>query len=273
MHATVFQASNPISEIQASAPGQFVALTDGLVHYELGGPPDRPTVVLIHGFFPHAYVWDATFNALVQAGLRVLRYDLYGRGYSDRPDTRYDTVLFDRQLVELLSALEIDQPVDLVGASMGGAITLIFTDRHPTRVRRLGLIDPSGLYPKHAQMAKLMRIPLVGELLIALYCQPHKFPEPLRPFVAHDGSRRAFLSTIRHGPFGDISDVYQRVGQQTRPTLLIWGREDETIPFEISQSVRRHLPTTHFHTIENAGHKPYYEQPETVNPLLIEFLK
>ncbi len=102
-------------------------LTDGIVRYEMAGPPDGQVVVLLHGFFNAYFVWDNTFDALAQADLRVLRYDLYGRGYSDRPNTQYDRDLFDRQLVNLLAALDVTRPVDLVGPSMG--------ERLPSRSR------------------------------------------------------------------------------------------------------------------------------------------
>jgi pimeloyl-ACP methyl ester carboxylesterase len=261
------------SEARASALGQFVELADGVVHYEMAGPPDGRVVVLLHGFFTSYYVWDRAFGALAQAGFRVLRYDLYGRGCSDRPRARYDRDLFDRQLVDLLAVLDITRPVNPVGPSMGGAIALIFADRHPEMVRRLCLFAPSGLYPKHEQMAGLMRVPGLGELLIALHCRPNKFPEEVSAPLKYQGTRRAFLSTIRHGPFGSIADVYERLGRQERPTLLVWGREDDAIPFEFSQRVRQALPYAEFHAIDGAGHKPYYDQPEAVNPLLIRFLE
>jgi pimeloyl-ACP methyl ester carboxylesterase len=185
----------------------------------------------------------------------------------------YDHDLFDRQLTGLLSALNISQ-IDLVGTSMGGAVALVFTDRHPDMIRRLGLIAPSGLYDKYEKVTKLMRVPLLGELLIALQCQPKKYlKEPqVYAHLQYRGTRRAFLSTIRHGPFGDISDVYERVGKQERPSLLIWGQDDDAIPFEISESVKQLMPHTQFHAIDEAGHKLYYEQPEKVNPLLVEFI-
>jgi pimeloyl-ACP methyl ester carboxylesterase len=260
------------AEARSSVPGQFVEQADGITRYEMAGPPDGQVVVLLHGFFNAYFVWDDGFDTLAQAGFRVLRYDLYGRGYSDRPSGRYDGDLFDRQLVNLLAALDIAQPVDLVGPSMGGAIALTFVDRHPTAVRRLCLIDPSGLYPKHQLMANVMRIPVLGELLIAQTSKPEKFPEEIQDFLKYQGTRRAFLSTIRHGPFGSIEDVYERVGKREIPTMLMWGREDEAIPFEFSEKVKQALPHAEFHTIDGAGHKPYYERPDLVNPLLIEFL-
>jgi len=51
-------------EIRAALPGQFVELSDGVVHYELAGPENGPTVVLVHGFSVPYYVWDPTFDAL-----------------------------------------------------------------------------------------------------------------------------------------------------------------------------------------------------------------
>ncbi len=81
-------------EARIAAGGQFIQLSQGMVHYELGGEPNRPLVVLVHGFSTPSYIWEPTFQALIQAGFQVLRFDLYGRGYSDRPDTDYDLELF-----------------------------------------------------------------------------------------------------------------------------------------------------------------------------------
>ncbi|MBC7260381.1 MAG: alpha/beta fold hydrolase, partial [Chloroflexi bacterium] len=136
-------------EARKGVPGQFVRLPDGVVHYELAGPPDGQPVVLIHGFSVPYYIWDPTFPALAEAGFRTLRYDLYGRGFSDRPETEYTLDLFVRQLLNLLQALGMERPVDVVGLSMGGPIAVSFTDRYPEHVRKLVLIDPAGLsFPK-----------------------------------------------------------------------------------------------------------------------------
>jgi pimeloyl-ACP methyl ester carboxylesterase len=261
------------SEARSSAPGEFIELPDGIVHYEMAGPSNGQTVVLVHGFSTPYHTWDATFDALIEAGFQVLRYDLYGRGYSDRPNTAYTADLFDRQLLDLLSALNVEVPVDLIGFSMGGAIIVIFTDRHPAKVRKLGLIDTAGFPLKRTLAAKLGQAPVVGELLTCFDYRPEKHPERTRTQMRYKGFRRALLSTVRHGPLGDLAETYRRVGEQKRPVLLIWGREDQAIPFDTHKRVEETIPHLEFHAIDEAGHGPHGERPGLVNPILIEFLR
>src|SRR6185295_20195570 len=100
-------------------PGRFAQLTDGFTHYELGGPENGPVVVLAAGFSVPYYIWDPTFNALTAGGFRVLRYDYYGRGYSDRPAIPFTDEMYVRQLDELLKAVNIGGPIGLAGISFG----------------------------------------------------------------------------------------------------------------------------------------------------------
>src|SRR3954471_8601554 len=75
------------------APGKFVRLSDGVTHYQIDGPENGRVVVLAHGFSVPYYIWDSTAAALAGAGYRVIRYDTYGRGWSDRPDVVYNDKL------------------------------------------------------------------------------------------------------------------------------------------------------------------------------------
>src|SRR5215216_4265699 len=108
------------------ATGSFIQLTDGVTHYELSNPEQAETVVLVHGFSVPYFIYDPTFEFLTQSGFRVVRYDLFGRGFSDRPQARYNIDLFVRQLGDLLDALGFTRPVSLVGLSTVGPITTVF---------------------------------------------------------------------------------------------------------------------------------------------------
>ncbi|HEX7542060.1 MAG TPA: alpha/beta fold hydrolase [Anaerolineales bacterium] len=274
--------------VRLALPGQFVKLPLGVVHYELAGPDNAPTVVLVHGFSVPYYIWDPTFEALTQAGFRVLRYDLYGRGFSDRPEKNYDLDLFVTQLEELLPALNIQGPVDLVGLSMGGPIVASFANHHPDQVRSLILIDPE-VAPVSTQRIFPLNIPLVGEYLMTVYVAPVELPKTqtddfyrpdrfpdweamYRVQLQYKGFRRAILSTIRAQPGMDSLAEFGAVGQQNLPALLIWGREDKTVSSADMQQLVKLIPGIEYHIIEEAGHIPQYERPEVVNPLLVEFL-
>jgi pimeloyl-ACP methyl ester carboxylesterase len=268
---------------RASARGHFVELTHGRVHYEIDGPEGGTPVVLVHGFSVPSFVWDPTFDALVSHGFRVLRYDLYGRGRSDRPDVSYDRTLFVEQLRELLAELGIETPVDLVGLSMGGPVVASFADSHPEKVRRLVFVDPF-VGPVDAGV---LEVPGVGDYLAVFFIRslpnrlsgdfhnPEKVPdwsERFREQMRYRGFRRALLRSVRQFMNHDFTDVYAAVGRLNKPTLLVWGRQDRTVPFSESERIAGPLDAEFF-VVEDSGHTPHLERPEVFEPKLIEFLR
>lgn len=273
--------------VRRATPGNFVRLSDGFTHYEFAGPENGTVVVLIHGFSVPYYLWDNTFDPLAKAGFRVLRYDLYGRGYSDRPQVPYNADLFDRQLSELLASLHIDRPVDLVGASMGGMIAVTFAARHAEKVRALALFDPA--HPTGGPLPWPLRTPIVGEYIACVdlvpslpggqrsdFVHPERYPDYVPRYqeqMRYQGFRWAILSTIRDYLTEDVRPEYSRVGASQKPVFLLWGKLDEDVPFAVSKDVMSEIPQAEFHPLDSAAHIGFYEMPEVVNPLLIDFLK
>jgi len=282
---TLSAADDPLSAVS----GTFLQLPDGRTWYELAGPANGKPVVFVNGYsIPH-YLWDHNFAALAEAGFRVLRFDHYGRGWSDRPDVKYDDALFDRQIVNLLDALGIRGKVCLVGSSMGGIVAANFADRHPERVERLVLIDPAGMMPKPRWPKSLLLIPGIGELVMRLtsddtlaanmaddllypQLQP-EYVEKYKPQMTIPGFRRAILSTYRSGLLFDRRDVYERLGKTNIPILMMWGDHDLVIPMDAGMEMLQLMPKTRWWVIEETGHVPHYEVPGVVNPLLIDFLE
>jgi len=270
------------------ADGSFIALTDGVTHYELGGPENGKPVVLVHGFSVPYFIYDPTFEFLVNSGFRVLRYDLIGRGFSDRPRVAYDIHLFVRQLKDLLYALEFRQ-VNLIGLSIGGPITASFISQHPHYVSKYVLIDPAGA--KRITLSWLleaMKLPIFGELALGLFGSGNMVkniasdlfnPELVKHFqsqfkiqMQYKGFKQAILSTMRNNMLESFYETYAQVGMLKKPTLLFWGKNDATTPFENSRLLLKAFPHAEFHAMENCGHIPHYERPEIVNQILLEFL-
>jgi len=278
------------NETRSRAGGSFIQLENGFTHFELGGNPSGEVVVCVHGFSVPYFIYDPTFKFLSDSGFCVLRYDLFGRGFSDRPSTPYNIDLFVNQLTELLDALRFTHPVNLIGLSMGGPITSTFTVRHTERVNRLVLIDPAGAKPiALSPMLKVAKLPFVAEAVLSIagsegiikntakdFFDPmliEHFISRYRTQMQYKGFRRALLSTIRNGMLESFIHTYESLGKMDKRILLLWGRNDRTVPFENSQVLQSVLPQAEFHAIENTSHIPHYEKPDEVNPLLLEFLR
>jgi len=288
----VYRAEDPEklelnAQVRASAPGSFVSLGDGYTHYELGGPPNGRVVVLAAGATVPYYIWDPTFAALTGAGFRVLRYDYYGRGYSDRPNIAYTQDLYVRQLTQLLDALRIRDPIDLAGLSFGGSLITTFAYRYPRRVRSLVYVDPGFRGPY--DVPDLARSKVAWDFITAVFeergwadeqlddfLHPEKFPDwpaRYRLQLQYKGFRRARLSEITSNNKADQTDEIVRVGRDSRPVLLIWGKQDTNVPFENSATLMMLMPHAKLVAVESAGHLPHWEQPGIVHPEWIQFLR
>jgi len=267
------------------APGEFVELRHGWTHYEVAGPDTGRVAVLVHGFSVPMYIWDSTFVALREAGYRVIRYDLYGRGLSDRPDVTYDGALFDAQLDELLDSQHVTQPVDLMGLSFGGYVTAHYVATHGGRVRTLTLVDPVAA---RRTIPAALRMPIVGTFVwqatqvphladnqASDFLHPERFPDwadRYRPQMRYRGFGRALLSSALTVASTDFDTLYAGVTRAGVPTLLIWGKQDSTVSIRLADVVRRNIPALEFFPVDSAGHLPHLEQAPVVNRRLLEFL-
>jgi pimeloyl-ACP methyl ester carboxylesterase len=266
------------------APGQFLTLSHGIVHVRIAGPEQGRPVILVHGFSVPNYVFDQTSADLAANGFRVIRFDLYGRGWSDRPEVDYDRELFANQLLEVMDTLRVPK-ADLLGLSMGGAIVGRFAAEHPERVRSLALVAPLT----EPQDISVMAWPGVGEWLMRTWYLPklagsqlEDFPHPERvpgwaerfqPQMRYDGFGRAILSTMRHViPESSLPD-FQKLGKAGLPVLLVWGEADKTVPYAQHAAVQRAIPQAQFISLPATGHLPVVEEPALTDPQLAAFFK
>ncbi|MFN3492547.1 MAG: alpha/beta fold hydrolase, partial [Anaerolineales bacterium] len=151
------------------------------------------------------------------------------------------------------------------------------------------LIDPAGAKPiSLSTLLKVVKIPMAGELLLGLFGSEsmvksiaddlftpelvNQFQKKYKTQMQYHGFKRAILSTMRNNMLDSFLEVYEQIGKLNKPTLLFWGRQDATVPFDHSELILKAIPRAEFHVIENCGHIPHYEKPDEVNPILLEFL-
>jgi len=279
----------PLNEAaRENAPGSFMEGPAGKIHYEIEGPEEGPPVLLVHGVSGPMSVWDETVPALAEQGFRVIRFDLYGRGYSDRPDVTYDLSLYTRQVNALLNHTVGDREVYLVGSSMGCIVVATLAQEHPERFPRVALIGPAGFPLQATPVTSLMKVPYLNSYLMNTvggknlrahnrnyFYQPEKFApyhESYLEQMQYHGYKRAILSTMLNMPVKSFEGGYEALGRLGKPLLLIWGKEDKTFPFTFHKTALDLMPQAEFLAVNEAGHLPMYEQPEKVHKKLLEFL-
>lgn len=272
------------SVARSTVSGQFIDLPQGIMHYDISGNDTSKTVLLVCGFSAGYYIWDSTFYYLKDAGYRVIRYNHFGRGYSDRVDGRYDKAFYQSEINELLKALNIVENIHLIASSMGGAVAAEFAIYNPDKVKSLTLIDPMLERLKSKAIHKKVFGPLLMNVVFApatKHFQMRGFYDK-SPFKGWDkqykipskfkGSKNALFQTMRNYLPEDKLHVYERNQEIGTSVFLIWGKEDGTLKYEFSDVIRGVLDCK-FLGVEEAGHIPHFEKSSLVNPEIIEFLE
>jgi pimeloyl-ACP methyl ester carboxylesterase len=274
--------------IRTKTKGKFVTLSEGVTHYQILGPDNGQTVILIHGMTIPDWTWDFQVPALVEAGFRVVTYDHFGRGYSDRPHKEYNRELYLRQLCELLDKLGINSNLYLVGSSMGGAIAINFAAHYPQRVQKIVLFSP--LINGGSQRTELFRPKFIGEFMMRVVGIPYfinrcasyyegtehgaHYEQLFREQINYRGFEYSFLNLFRTDALGDYREAYTTLGKTNKPVLLFCGSDDPEISEQMMAELKRLIPHTQVHVLEGAGHGiSLHLKTDIVNPVLIDFLK
>lgn len=276
------------AEARADAPGAFLDVSGGKLHYLVQGPEDGEIVVMVHGFSTPSFIFEQNAAALVDAGFRVVRYDHFGRGWSDRPKGPYDEAFYDRELMELLDGLGLSEPVRLVGLSMGGPIVMSFAGRHPERVSDIFLLVPAGLDVTGGSSgaAKLVRVPVIGDWIWRVFGRgillgnsqldesaldpANRLQGDVTRQLDFRGYREALLSTMRHFPMSDRARLFSTVSDKTKiPVVAVFGDADDTIAVSSAAKLMALIPRADVRIITGGTHGLNYQRHAEVNPMLV----
>ena len=266
--------------------GEFVKLSAGYTYFEFENREADTLLVMVHGFSVPSYIWDSTYYAALNKGYGALRYDVYGRGYSDNPGLVYDAALYSGQLKELLDALEIDKKINLLGLSYGGRIISAFAFQYPNRIQNLIYVDPAGFetiaeqteYPvmvsedevlafKKSESYATMAAGQLGDFFDA---SPFTgWDKKYEEMMKFKGFVRALLSTRRNSP--SLEAEQRRISDFEIPTFAIWGEHDTVVKLdEVKSNVVDRMPSLKLFVIPNAGHLPQMEQTQAFNSILFD---
>lgn len=272
-------------------PGQLADLSLGQTHYQWLGSVRGPIIVCVHGLTTPSFVWRTLGAGFGQLGYRVLIYDLYGRGYSDRPKGKQTPEVFSRQLEDLLEHEEITQDFTLVGYSMGGAIATTYAAQHPSRIRQLILLAPAGVHVRIDKVtAYIAKSRIIGTWLMGvLFPHTHRggisteqktvtaeFPEVFdlqRQELQYKGFVRSVLSSIRGLLGRSFEEEHRTLFRHDVPVLAVWGRHDDVIPIEALGLMAMWNRDAVQEVVEEGGHGLPYTHSTIILDTLAETLR
>ena len=284
------------------AAGRFVRTSRGETFVVTEGDRNASStlVVLVHGNVGSTRYLDSLASALVAAGKRVLRYDLYGRGWSACGGWEHTAELFVGQLAEVLFACGVTAPIDLIGYSIGAQVAASFAATHSQQVRRLVLLCPALVLsgPLRA-LPMLLQLPpvrwLAGLYSLATLRDREWYADDwlhvrtsaisaarLDAVHAIECDRfdhephlaRSFGASIAGMPWGDRPEEYRRLAASGMRVHALCAARDTIVPGEQAAAWLRSVLGTGAEVtmLLEHGHSLPYETPEECCALLLERL-
>jgi non-heme chloroperoxidase len=247
----------------------------------------RP-VVLIHGFPLSDEMYEYQYEALAKAGFRTIGITMRGFGHSDKPGEGYNYDTYADDIKTILDQLHLENVV-LGGFSMGGAIVIHYMNRHQAaHVGKLALFAPAApCWTKQPDFpyGYFTKQDINGLITLGSVNRPALYEEFGKLFTATSTSVPAgigaWLGTINFQASGFavqqmltvLRDADERQSLKTIKvnTLILQGRQDKIVSYELAEQVQKAIPNSKLIPFENSGHALFVEELDKFNKELIEF--
>ncbi|PYI56329.1 alpha/beta fold hydrolase [Paenibacillus flagellatus] len=260
----------------------FVQVEGTKLYYETAG--EGEPVLLVHGAFMTAAIWDSTVAALSDR-YRTIRFDMRGMGRSKLGTTPYRSHEDMGRLLDALGA----EAVHIVGLSAGGQLAAEFALAYPSRVKSLTLVA-AGMFGipeterKQADDAAFYEAAGRGDMEAALRLWTLRWLcGPGQPEERVDASvREAFAELSRAGLSGFATfempqlldpPALGRLGDIAVPALVVVGDLDYDDALHAADTIAAAIPDCRMNVLKGCAHIPPMDRPEKFNGLLADFLE
>jgi pimeloyl-ACP methyl ester carboxylesterase len=258
----------------------LTTIATSYVRLGTGGIP----IVFLHGFDSSIFEFRRIMP-IIATEREVWAIDLLGFGFTERLlDCPFSSASIRTHLAAFWQT-KIQQPIILVGVSMGGAAAIEFTLNNPTAVHKLVLIDSAG-FTQPPAMGKFLIQPL-GNLATKFLSSPKvrqsvsekAYFDPA--FATVDAQRcaalhlempnwrEALIAFTRSGGYGYLLDRLPEIQQET---LILWGKQDRILGIKAAQLFLDNLPKARLEWIDDCGHVPHLEQAKITAKSILDFI-
>jgi len=251
---------------------------------------DQPTILMLHGGGQNRFSWKNTGQILANRGFHVIALDARGHGDSDRaPNAEYTVDAFARDAAAVLT--QIDRPVVLIGASMGGLTGIVAAHRAgPAVVTKLVLVDVVPRFESVGthRIRDFMTRHVAGfdsldqaADAIAQYLPHRRRPrnlDGLTKNLRHRDGRwywhwdPAFVTSAGDDPFVEVDRLEQSAIDLRIPILLIRGKLSDVVSPEGVEDFLAKVPRAEFVELSDAGHTAAGDDNDAFSDAVVSFV-
>src|SRR5262245_36788329 len=249
------------------------------------GDPEAPPVLLLSGGLTSSYVWRQVVP-LLSPWMRVIAPDLLGAGDSESPaGADLGLEAHARSVRALLGELGVER-FALAGHGRGGGVAQLVAVEDD--VAALVLIDSVAFdkWPSRTILDMRERLDGVDEGFVRSWFETlfergmgHRerlseadLDEFRRPFEGPDGIER-FVRVATDLDGRGLAGIEPRLAELEIPALVLWGEDDAFLPAELAERLGEVLPRAAVALLPGCGHFLLEDAPETVAPLLFQWLR
>ncbi|MBX6391236.1 MAG: alpha/beta hydrolase [Frankia sp.] len=261
---------------------------DGVsTRYAEAGPPDAPSVLMLHGTGGHWETFAPTIGPLSRH-FRCVAVDMVGNGFSAKPDYDYEISVYARHALGLLDALGVRR-ASIIGMSLGAWVAARLAIDEPERVQKLILMSPAGLVATASNMARIRAertqavenptwesIKAMFDHLIA--DEANRLPDliALRQAIYRLPETRKVIDHVLILQDPQVRernlippDQWQRIAA---PTLVVASGKDHGEYQSTARRVAGFIPNSEVLEMPEVRHWPHFEDPQLFNPAALRFL-
>lgn len=234
-----------INEFRLDSGYQEVRLSDGITSYKDIGDKNNKVIVLVHGATFGSLAYEEYVNVFVENNYRVITYDQYGRGYSDRVHGDVSIELMEKQLKELIKHCEVEDLI-LYGVSFGAAVVAKYAANNPENISFIGYQVPL-INSANIPLLSIVKIPLYGDLLTRGFLVPGVLKrieeyEGLmnKKLLDHyieqfevKGTERFFKNFFLGNAMGNRLNDHSIIGNNSIPSYFAYAEDDAEIDSQL----------------------------------------
>lgn len=247
--------------MSANAPTSIIEINGLKTNHTITGSGDP--VLLLHGWGANLQLLWKLAAELAKKGYRVHALDLPGFGESDFPPAAWTVHDYVQFVLAYMDSQNLTSNVHLFGHSFGGRLAIVLGAEYANRFNKIILCDAAGVKPRTplhkqlpARMYKSVKKSINNESILGKFIS--QLSESYRQrvgsadYLSAGELKETFLAVI-------AEDLLPLASKISRPTLLLWGANDQDTPLWQAQALEKAIPDAGLVVFQGAGHYSYLD--------------